>query len=52
VEVAPPTASERTAAGTGRRKGSYYRRSRVMPGEGRALTSDVLWKKKRRGDWR
>jgi hypothetical protein len=34
------------------RKGSRYRRSRVMPVEGRALTLDRLLKKKRTGDWR
>jgi hypothetical protein len=37
---------------TGSRRGSRYRRCRAMPAEGRALTSDVLLKKERRGDWR
>jgi hypothetical protein len=37
---------------SGSRRGSQYRGSRVMPAEGRALTSDVLLKKERRGDWR
>ena len=33
-------------------KGQRYRRSRVMPVEGRALASGVLEKKERNGDWR
>ncbi len=33
-------------------KGQMYLRSRVMPGEGRALTSGVLVKEERSGDWR
>jgi hypothetical protein len=33
-------------------KGQMYLRSRVMPGEGRALTSGVLVKEERCGDWR
>jgi len=32
-------------------KGQKYLRSRVTPAEGRALTSSVLEKKKRSGDW-
>ena len=32
-------------------KGQRYRRSRVMPGEGRTLASGVLEKKERSGDW-
>jgi len=31
-------------------KGQMYLRSRVMPGEGRALTSGVLEKEERSGD--
>ena len=45
-EVAPPTSSERTMARTGVGEGQMYRRSRVMPVEGRALTLDVLLKKR------
>jgi len=37
---------------SGSRRGSYDRGSRVTPVEERALTSDVLLKKERRGDWR
>jgi hypothetical protein len=33
-------------------KGQKYRRSRVTPVEGRALTSGVLEKEERSGDWR
>ncbi len=33
-------------------EGQRYRRSRVMPVEGRTLASGVLEKKGRRGDWR
>jgi hypothetical protein len=33
-------------------EGQKYRRSRVMPVEGRALTSGVLEKEERSGDWR
>jgi len=33
-------------------KGQRYLRSRVMPVEGRALTSGVLVKEERSGDWR
>jgi hypothetical protein len=33
-------------------EGQKYRRSRVTPGEGRTLTSDVLVKEERSGDWR
>ena len=33
-------------------KGQRYRGSRVMPVEGRALTSGVLGKEERNGDWR
>jgi hypothetical protein len=33
-------------------EGQRYRRSRVMPGEGRALASGVLEKEERSGDWR
>src|SRR6266481_7305580 len=36
----------------GSRRGSQYRGGRVIPAEGRALTSDVLLKEERRGDWR
>ena len=32
-------------------EGQRYRRSRVMPVEGRALASGVLEKKERNGDW-
>jgi hypothetical protein len=37
---------------SGSRRGSYDRGSRVTPVEERTLTSDVLLKKERRGDWR
>jgi hypothetical protein len=33
-------------------EGQRYPRSRVMPVEGRALTSGVLEKEERSGDWR
>jgi hypothetical protein len=33
-------------------EGQRYRRSRVMPVEGRALASGVLEKEERNGDWR
>ena len=33
-------------------EGQRYRRSRVMPVEGRALASGVLVKEERSGDWR
>ena len=33
-------------------EGQMYRRSRVIPVEGRTLTSGVLEKEKRSGDWR
>jgi len=33
-------------------EGQRYLRSRVMPVEGRALTSGVLVKEERSGDWR
>jgi hypothetical protein len=33
-------------------EGQMYRRSRVTPVEGRALTSGVLEKEERSGDWR
>ena len=52
VEVAPPTSLERMMARLGVGEGQRYRRSRVMPVEGRALTLDRLLKKKRTGDWR
>src|SRR5438045_6930312 len=42
----------RVVASPGSRIGSRYCRSRVTPVEGRTLTSDVLWKKERSGDWR
>jgi hypothetical protein len=35
----------------GSRKGSYYLWCRVMPAEGRALTSGVLLRETKRGDW-
>ena len=41
---------EEQARSCGWRTGSYYRGSRVMPVEERALTSDVLLKKERTGD--
>jgi hypothetical protein len=37
---------------SGRRIGSWYLRSRVMPVEGRTLASGVLEKEERSGDWR
>ena len=49
-EVATPNAGEAGRPG-GRRTGSYERRGRVMPVEQRALTSGVLSKEQRIGDW-
>ena len=43
---------ERVAAHLGVGEGQRYRRSRVTPVEGRALTSGVLEKEERSGDWR
>src|SRR6266536_3807253 len=43
---------DRMADPLGVGKGQRYRRSRVTPGEGRALTSGVLEKEGRSGDWR
>jgi hypothetical protein len=43
---------DRTADHLGVGKGQRYRRSRVTPVEGRALTSGVLEKEERCGDWR
>lgn len=45
-------AVERAAAGAGIGEGQMYRRSRITPVEGRALTSGVFAKKERSGDWR
>ncbi len=43
---------ERMAGHLGVGEGQRYRRSRVTPVEGRALTSGVLEKEERGGDWR
>jgi hypothetical protein len=43
---------ERMADHLGVGEGQRYRGSRVMPVEGRALTSGVLEKEERNGDWR
>ena len=43
---------ERMADHLGVGKGQMYQRSRVTPVEGRALTSGVLEKEERSGDWR
>jgi hypothetical protein len=42
----------RAVARPGIGEGQMYSGSRVTPVEGRTLTLDVLWKKKRTGDWR
>jgi hypothetical protein len=52
AEIASPTSSIKDDGRPGRRRGSYDRGSRVTPVEERTLTSDVLLKKERRGDWR
>jgi len=46
------TRSEGTAGHLGVGEGQRYRRSRVMPVEGRALAYGVLEKEERSGDWR
>ena len=48
----PRTSPERAADHPGVGKGQMYRRSRVTPVEGRALTSGVFVKEERTGDWR
>jgi hypothetical protein len=48
----PPTPPERVADRLGVGEGQRYRRSRVMPVEGRALASGVFGKRERIGDWR
>jgi hypothetical protein len=45
-------AIDRMAGPLGVGEGQTYRRSRVIPVEGRALTSGVLVKEERSGDWR
>ena len=51
-ESRTPNGIYRMADHLGVGKGQKYRRSRVTPVEGRALTSGVLAKKGRSGDWR
>jgi hypothetical protein len=51
-ESQPPNVIVRMAGHLGVGKGQKYRRSRVTPVEGRTLTSGVLEKKERSGDWR
>jgi hypothetical protein len=51
-ESQSPNAIGRMADHLGVGKGQKYLRSRVTPGEGRALTSVVLEKEERSGDWR
>jgi hypothetical protein len=46
------TPSERVADHLGVGEGQRYRRGRVMPVEGRTLTSERIVKKGRSGDWR
>ena len=46
----PANAAARGADHLGVGKGQMYLRSRVMPGEGRALTSGLLVKEGRTGD--
>ena len=48
----PPTPPARVADHLGVGEGQMYRRSRVMPVEGRALASGVFGKRERTGDWR
>jgi hypothetical protein len=51
-ESRAPNVILRMADHLGVGKGQRYRRSRVTPVEGRALTSGVLEKEERSGDWR
>ena len=51
-ESRAPNGIGRMADHLGVGKGQMYQRSRVTPVEGRALTSGVLVKKERIGDWR
>jgi hypothetical protein len=51
-ESRAPNGILRMADHLGVGEGQRYRRSRVMPVEGRALTSGVLEKEERYGDWR
>jgi hypothetical protein len=51
-ESRAPNVILRMADHLGVGKGQRYRRSRVTPVEGRALTSGVLVKEERSGDWR
>ena len=51
-ESRAPNVIIRMADHLGVGKGQRYLRSRVMPVEGRALTSVVLVKEERSGDWR
>ena len=48
----PRTSPERAGDHLGVGKGQRYRGSRVMPVEGRALTSGVFEKEERTGEWR
>src|ERR1039458_1328477 len=48
----PRTSPERAADHLGVGKGQMYRRSRVMPMEGRALASGEFVKEERTGEWR
>jgi len=51
-ESQTPNVNVRMAGHLGVGKGQMYLRSRVTPVEGRALTSGVLVKEERSGDWR
>lgn len=51
-ESRAPNGIFRMADHQGVGEGQRYRRSRVMPGEGRTLASGVLEKEGRSGDWR
>ena len=52
AESRPANAVVRTADHLGVGKGQMYRRSRVMPMEGRALASGEFVKEERTGEWR
>ena len=51
-ESQAPNGIGRMADHLGVGEGQMYRRSRVMPVEGRALASGVFGKRERTGDWR
>ena len=51
-ESQSPNGIDRMSDHLGVGKGQRYQRSRVTPVEGRALTSGVLEKEERNGDWR